>query len=224
MIAQTPTAAQITSYVDESGRRVYVNFEAPAPRKATRPAAKVSGTAPAAQPASSTAVPIPADAPRMTVRNREDIERIVKAASERHRVDPALIRAVIQQESGWRTDAVSRKGATGLMQLMPATAAEHGVDPLDPEQNVDTGVKILRRLLEKYNGDLDRALAAYNAGEGAVKRAGGVPNYAETRNYVQSITNNYYRPGSGRAPTAFETTRRIYKIVDERGRVIYVNE
>lgn len=154
-----------------------------------------------------------------------ELERIVQETAVRHRVDPALVRAVIAAESAWKPDAISRKGAQGLMQLVPGTAAELGVsDTFDPVQNVDGGVRYLRKLLERYGGDLDRALAAYNAGPGAVDRARGVPNYPETRAYVQKVTNTYFQPGSARASQALGTSRAIYKIVDERGRVIYVNE
>jgi soluble lytic murein transglycosylase-like protein len=111
------------------------------------------------------------------------------------------------------------------MQLMPGTAGDLGVsDPFDPQQNLDGGIRHLRMLLEKYGGDLDRALAAYNAGGGAVDRAGGVPNYPETRNYVQKITDNYFQPGASRQPIIWRTVRKVYQSVDARGRRIYTNE
>lgn len=117
---------------------------------------------------------------------------IVDAAAKQNRLDPALLDAVIGQESGFRPDAVSSAGAVGLMQLMPDTARELGVaDPFDPAQNVEGGAKYLRSLLDRYNGRLDLALAAYNAGPGAVDRFGGIPPYAETQRYVASIMAGY---------------------------------
>ena len=114
--------------------------------------------------------------------NREKIEQMIREVSARYRVDPALVRAVMQTESNWNSSAVSRKGALGLMQLVPGTAQQLGVNnAFDPKQNLDGGVRYLHMLLERYNGDLDKALAAYNAGPGAVDRAGGIPRYRETR-------------------------------------------
>jgi soluble lytic murein transglycosylase-like protein len=124
--------------------------------------------------------------------NGADLARLVEEASRRYRLDPALVLAVVGVESGFRPSAVSPKGAQGLMQLMPRTAAALGVaDPLDPEQNLDAGVRHLESLLKLYNGDLTRALAAYNAGSGAVERHGGVPPYRETRAYVKRVLERY---------------------------------
>ena len=121
-----------------------------------------------------------------------DLAALVKEAGERHGVDPALILAVIRQESAFDPFAVSHKGAMGLMQLMPDTAKSLGVkDILDPAENVQGGVKHLRRLLERYEGDVRLALAAYNAGEGAVDRYGEIPPYRETRDYVERISKSY---------------------------------
>lgn len=113
---------------------------------------------------------------------------IISAMSEAHGVDPMLVRALIQVESNYRPRARSHKGAMGLMQLMPATAREHKVrNPYDPKANIAAGVKHLRGLIDRFDGALDMALAAYNAGEGAVKKFGGIPPYRETRNYVSRI-------------------------------------
>jgi membrane-bound lytic murein transglycosylase B len=135
--------------------------------------------------------------------NSVDIDAAIEEAAARHNVDPNLVRAVVKVESNFNPNAVSRKGAMGLMQLMPSTARQLNVkDPFDPEQNVDAGVRQLKRLLENYGGDIKLTLAAYNAGAGAVARSSGVPHYAETQNYVRRITNLYYsgmsfEPGSG---------------------------
>ena len=129
-----------------------------------------------------------------------DVVSLVAAAARRHGLDPALVLAVVSVESGFRPAAVSPKGAQGLMQLMPRTAASLGVeDAFDPEQNLDAGVRHLEALVRQYGGDLTRALAAYNAGQGAVSRYGGVPPYSETRAYVRRVLERY-RAKKAKAP------------------------
>lgn len=119
---------------------------------------------------------------------RQIYDPIIQTVSERHRVDIALVKAVIRTESDFVAHAVSPKGALGLMQLMPATARRHNVARVfEPSENVEGGVRHLRYLLDRYNGDLKLTLAAYNAGEGAVDKYGGVPPYAETRDYVTRV-------------------------------------
>jgi soluble lytic murein transglycosylase-like protein len=121
-----------------------------------------------------------------------EIRALAETAARRHGLDPDLVMAVAQAESGLQPTAVSRKGAQGLMQLMPATAASLGVsDPFDPAQNLDGGARHLGSLLQRYDGDLKRALAAYNAGEGAVAKHGGVPPYPETRSYLRTVLARY---------------------------------
>src|SRR5579872_3715607 len=125
--------------------------------------------------------------------SQEEIDSSIVMAAARHNVDPNLVRAVVKVESNFNSNAVSSKGAIGLMQLMPKTARELKVkNPFDPDQNVDAGVRHLKYLLESYNGDVNLTLAAYNAGEGAVRRSAGVPHYSETQNYVRRITTLYY--------------------------------
>jgi soluble lytic murein transglycosylase-like protein len=125
--------------------------------------------------------------------SQEEIDASIVMAAARHNVDPNLVRAVVKVESNFNSNAVSRKGAMGLMQLMPSTARSLNVkNPFDPDQNVDAGVRHLKQLLESYNGDVNLTLAAYNAGSGAVARSSGVPRFAETQNYVRKITNLYY--------------------------------
>lgn len=117
-----------------------------------------------------------------------DINQTISDAAQKHGVDPGLIHAVVKTESGYNPNAKSPAGAQGLMQLMPGTARDLGVaDPYDPKQNIDGGVRLLKRLQDKYHGDTRKALAAYNAGEKAVDDAGGVPAYPETQNYVNNI-------------------------------------
>lgn len=216
LLCASPAAGQITSYVDENGKRVFVNAEPPPVRRG--PAG--SGVALATRRAS-----LPAGAADREIPPRSELERLAAESAERHRIDPALVRAVIETESAWDPLAVSYKGALGLMQLIPATAERFGVaDPFDPTQNLEGGVKYLRWLLERYGGNLEHALAAYNAGEGAVDRAGGIPRISETVAYVQKVTERYFRPEAGRSETVMNIRRPIYRLTDGRGRVIITNE
>ena len=122
----------------------------------------------------------------------EQIDALVQQNAAAWQVDPALIKAVIANESGFNANATSSVGAQGLMQLMPATAAGLGVrDAYDPAQNVAGGARYLRGLLDRFGGDKRLAVAAYNAGPGAVEKYGDVPPYAETRNYVQNVLASY---------------------------------
>lgn len=226
VLSGVPAHGQIVSYLDSSGKRVFVNAEAPnsAPRPSRTPLLKTAATGftPRTAP---TSLANSSEMSTAEMANREKIEEMIREVSARYRVDPALVRAVMQTESNWKSSAVSRKGALGLMQLEPGTAQALGVNnAFDPKQNLDGGVRYLHMLLERYNGDLDRALAAYNAGPGAVDRAGGIPQYRETREYVQKVTDSYFRPGSDRLPRAFEQRRPIYRAVAADGRVVFTNE
>lgn len=130
---------------------------------------------------------------RTPLKNGKFDDEII-AASEVYGIDPALIRAVMHVESWFESDAVSHAGAQGLMQLMPETQARFGVrDPFDPIDNITAGVAYLAWLFEEFGNDLTRVIAAYNAGENAVKRHGGVPPYPETREYVRRVNIMYRR-------------------------------
>ena len=117
-----------------------------------------------------------------------ELAALIDAAAKREDLQPEIIRAVVRKESAAHPCAVSAKGAQGLMQLMPATASQLSVgNPFDPKENIDAGAKLLKQLLTKYAGDLSLALGAYNAGSGRVDKAGGIPEIAETQNYVAEI-------------------------------------
>lgn len=126
------------------------------------------------------------------VSSKSQILNVVSQISKKYDVDEKLVQALIKQESGFNPKAKSKSGAIGLMQLMPATAKNLGVkDPYNTVQNVEGGVKYLKSMLNKYNGNVILALAAYNAGPGAVDKYSGVPPYKETQNYVKNILSNY---------------------------------
>jgi soluble lytic murein transglycosylase-like protein len=212
------TRAQIAVVTNESGRRLFINDNPPMLIRKTSAKARATIYLPAESSFAGRSRPA-------VNLDRDGTERIVREAAERHRVDPALIRAVIQTESGGNPAAVSRKGAAGLMQLHPATAQRFGVrDVFNPQQNVDAGAHYLKMLLERYNGNLDLALAAYNAGEGAVDRHGGIPPFRETRNYVLKVQNAYFRPGSGHLDSAWGSSHPIRRETDAQGRIIFTND
>jgi soluble lytic murein transglycosylase-like protein len=208
-IVVLPVRAQLASYVDEHGKLVYTNGNTN-PRST---GSTINSRAAAAHLAT---------APEPPTR----LERIVHEVAEKHSIDPALVKAVISTESGWNPFAISSKGAIGLMQLVPGTAQRFGIGNLfDPAQNVEAGTTYLKSLLERYNGDLEKSLAAYNAGERAVDRSGGVPRIWETQKYVRKVTDAYFRPGSGRDPSAWDPKHTsVRREVDSKGRVIYTNE
>ena len=153
---------------------------------------------------------------------RSDLRKMVSEVSQEHGVDPKLVDAVVRVESDYDPRAVSRRGAQGLMQLMPETADRLDVgDPFDPEENIRGGVREISRLVDRYAGNLQLALAAYNAGEGAVAKYRGIPPYKETRSYVSRILTLYTgKPfrlaGTYRAPT-------VRMLRDQNGNTIITN-
>jgi hypothetical protein len=239
----------ITATTDEAGRKVYTNDEAPA--GASSPAVPApshsglvywsstehrfkpvpnSGAAIRAARSAASEVNTYLDGGSLLHLNRsrvfteQEIDAAIVQSAARHNVDPNLVRSVVKVESNFNPNAVSRKGAMGLMQLMPSTARSLNVsNPFDPEQNVDAGVRHLKRLLESYGGDIRLSLAAYNAGSRAVARSSGVPRFAETRNYVRRITNLYYgggEPGSYVIGNPVRDPVRVQR--DARG-VLYIS-
>lgn len=174
------------------------HFEAAPPEPADDPSSGSDAKAVNLRPA---AVAKPSTIPQRPV----DLSQVVNEASGRYRLDPDLVNSVIKAESDFKVRAVSPKGAQGLMQLMPGTAAQLGVpNAFDPEANVDGGTRYLRELLERYNFDLVKALAAYNAGPHRVEQFGGVPPYYETRAYVAKIVKDFNKKkiAQGKAGTA----------------------
>jgi hypothetical protein len=152
---------------------------------------------------------------------RDDVHRIIVEKAGKYRLDPSLISAVITAESAFDPGAVSRKGAMGLMQLMPGTARDLGVrNPFNPEENIEGGTRYLKYLIEKFDGDLTRALAAYNAGPARMENSGRLPD--ETRHYIRKVYSLY--KGERRIESArLEEKTVIYKVVLDDGKVLITN-
>lgn len=141
---------------------------------------------------------------------------LVRTLSAKHGVPEALIHSIIRAESNYDPSAVSSKGAVGLMQLMPGTAQEYGVeDPTVPEDNLSAGIRFIKKLMDLYDGDVKLVLAAYNAGPAAVEKYGGVPPYPETRNYIERIRRSFNEPVILR--------KKIYSFTDRSGRIVLTN-
>ena len=207
----------ITSTTDESGRKIYVNGDEPSTAPGAQAATPARSTLVYWSVTEHRFKPVPTNGAVMRAArsaasevntyfdskvqshqtlnrafSQQDIDAAIDQAAARHHVDPNLVRSVVKVESDFNPNAVSRKGAMGLMQLMPSTARSLKVtNPFDPQQNVDAGVRHLRSLLDSYGGDVRLSLAAYNAGSGAVARSAGVPHFKETQSYVRRITNLY---------------------------------
>ncbi len=245
--AEDSSSSQVlTAVTDESGRRVWVNDSVPAPKTAARTATGATGQRlvywsstehrykPVPHEVLRAARSAAAEVNRMlessggsylnTARSSftpEQVDAAIEQAAARHNLDPNLVRAVVKVESNFNPNAVSRKGAMGLMQLMPSTARQLKVsNPFDPEQNVDAGVRHLKALLQNYRGNVPLTLAAYNAGEGAVARSAGIPHIAETRDYVRRITALYN--GGATSDLHFATRAPVRVQRDERG-VLYIS-
>jgi soluble lytic murein transglycosylase-like protein len=202
-------ADHIVTITDENGRKIFIN----------------TGETPA-QARRGTSLPAPGKAASATFPSPE-ISNLVEQTASRLQVDPQLVHAIIKVESEYDPKAVSSKGAMGLMQLIPETARQFGVEnPFNPKENIEGGVSYLKHLLDRFAGDLPLSLAAYNAGERAVQRSAGIPSFAETQHYVRKVTN-IYQSGSPQfgANAAGNKTQvsPIIRYVDERGVVHYTN-
>lgn len=210
-----PARATLFSYVDENGVTHFTNVPSD-PRFR-----KVPGSSPPKQGrAGSSAGSLTA----------EKYEAEIAQCADDHGVDSALVKAVIKAESNYDNRAISRAGAQGLMQLMPATSRLRRVDnPFNPEQNIDGGVRHLKYLLAKFDGDTKLALAAYNAGENAVRKYNGVPPFPETKNYVSTVLSHYGRysglvPGAGAgAGDAVPQPVQIHSFVNTEGTRVFTN-
>jgi Transglycosylase SLT domain len=243
LLCSNTASAQITKMVDEHGKTVWVNADSPKPHHgSTISSASASLPVHSATLGESTANAFPGTAPSYAepkpleretlvqlppVRPLKDspLDRIVNETAERNHIDVDLVRAVITAESGWNARAISRKGAVGLMQLIPSTGFKYGARNLfDPAQNVEAGTLYLKSLLARYDGDLSKTLAAYNAGENAVDRFGGVPAYAETQKYVQKVSDRYFSTSSGDALHWAPPKKPVRKVADTTGRVTFTNE
>jgi soluble lytic murein transglycosylase-like protein len=155
-------------------------------------------------PAITINIPQP-PAPELVIPSKEEMHGYIQAAAEKHQVPASFVKSIVAAESNFNCHAVSPKGAIGLMQLMPGTAEEYGVDPKVPQQNIDGGTRYLRVLMDKYHGYRDwmkRVTAAYNAGPRVVDRYRGVPPYRETRKYVARVLN-YFKQFEYEAKAAF---------------------
>ncbi len=184
-----PASAQIYSWRDGDGKLVLSDKPRPDAGAQTTYAVPGEAAVPATQGSTARSAPY---------------EASITEHARRQQVAANLVRAVIQVESAFNPVAVSAKGAMGLMQLMPATARELGVrNPFDPDQNIRGGVAYLRRLLDRYNGNVELALAAYNAGMGNVEKYGDVPPFKETKSYVKKVT--------GAAPPVPVPVKVVYK-------------
>jgi soluble lytic murein transglycosylase len=143
---------------------------------------------------------------------------IISSMSSKYNIEPSVIKAVIAAESNWQHDAVSSRGAIGLMQLMPSTIKDMNVnDPYDPEDNIEGGTKYLRLLLDRFNGDLELALAAYNSGPGTVTKYNGVPPIKETRRYVRKVLSIEKEDSESGKST------HIFKVSFDDGTILYTN-
>jgi hypothetical protein len=213
-----PAYADIYKYVDENGVVCYT--DAPLGKKADK--VHKENNKPASEQSQVSKRPL---------RDSGDYHQIVHEKASTYNVDPSLIKAVIKTESNWNYRAVSRKGAMGLMQLMPSTANDMNVrNPFDPEENIEGGTKYLKFLLEKFKGDLTLALAAYNAGPKTVEKFGYVPPISETKQYVSKVLSLYngnggvYSPAVTDGPVKNEKKADpIYKIVLDDGTILFTN-
>lgn len=148
---------------------------------------------------------------------KKNYDAIIRMIAQKYNLDSSLIHSIIRTESNYNNFAISSKGAMGLMQLMPETAKAYGVkNVFDPRENIEAGVKYLKDLERLYNGRTNLVLAAYNAGQEAIKKYKGIPPYPETRNYIRRVMTSYNK-------TNLRTKNKIYKFYDSSGRLVLTN-
>jgi len=200
----TLSYADIYKYVDENGVAHFTNM----------PDSKGYKKIISERPGQNTAEPVTKSAS-----NASDYRHIVNNKAKKYNIEPSLVKAVISTESNWNPSAISRKGAIGLMQLMPFTARDMGVsNPFNPEENIEGGTKYLRFLLDKFDWDVSLALAAYNAGPATIEESGGIPRIQETQKYVKKVLSIYDNSDKSRSqPTP------IYKVLYDDGTVLFTN-
>jgi len=199
------SVADIYKYVDDNGVMCYT--DSPIDKKADRVYKDKSNTS--------------TDIAQEKSKDSADYQSIIHAKAETYDIDPSLIKAVIETESNWNSMAISRKGAMGLMQLMPSTASDMDVsNPFNPEENIEGGTRYLRYLIERFKGDLTLALAAYNAGPKAVEKYGYIPPYTETRQYVNKVLSLYNGNGTDHHANKRD---KIFKVILEDGSVLFTN-
>lgn len=213
LIIPLPVSADIYKWVDEAGVIHFTNV--PTEKKFQRVMKDDIGKSSKSSKASSRYY-----VSTSSVVSAEDYSGHIQTISEKYQVDPALIKAVIKAESNFNPTAVSRKGAKGLMQLMPQTASDLNVrNSFNPADNIEGGVKYLRYLLDIFSGDLSLSLAAYNAGPELVQRLGRIPSIRETQNYVKKVLSLY----NGTGLTGGLSKERIYRIIYEDGTTVFTN-
>ena len=212
--------ADIYQYTDEDGVVHFTNVNG-AKGKKYRRHSESRGTSSNANPVRRQRPSSPAAASAVTSTNNPSAYlESINTACDRHGVDPALVHAIVKVESDFNPMAISRKGAMGLMQLMPQTAVDMNVrNTFDPGENIDGGVKYMRYLLDRYEGNVSLALAAYNSGENAVKRWGTIPPFPETQNYVQRIMRLY----NGNGTTVTRPRYTVYMGYSEDGAVVFTD-
>jgi soluble lytic murein transglycosylase-like protein len=149
--------------------------------------------------------------------SNKSYDGLIQTLSGKYGVDSSLVHSIIQAESNYNSRAVSPKGACGLMQLMPKTVKQYGVkDPFDPRENIEGGIKLLKDLIKAYDGNTELVLAAYNAGQEAIKKYGGIPPYSETRKYIKRVKTEYKKSSVSRT--------KIYVFYDEKGKAVFTND
>jgi hypothetical protein len=210
----SPSYADIYKYTDEDGIVCYTDT----------PLSKIANLVMREKTEANQSQP---NTTRKISQDSTNYHSLVHEKATKYKIDPLLVNAVIKTESNWNEWAISKKGAMGLMQLMPATARELKVsNPFNPEENIEGGVRYLRYLLERFNGDLTLALAAYNAGPTWVEKFGVIPPITETKQYVRKVLS-LYNGNTAHPLTELDSEQdkpeRVYKVVLKDGTVLFTN-